>query len=253
MIPRRSLPFLLSALLLCAGSGARAADAAAAPGAVAAPAATTAAPVTATPPAPAAPAAQMAQSSRPSVSTQAPIRQAPVRVAPATRPETKPTWAELNAQQQTSLAPLAATWRTLSEAQKRKWIALSRNYPTMQPPEQARLHSRMTEWANLSPQQRTLARLNFAATQAVPAPDKKAKWEAYQALSPEEKRKLASRATAPKVPPPAAAVHAPAASAPKLAHTARPKKPGSARIAVIPGQFDQNTLLPRPGALPAKP
>lgn len=253
MTARRCLPSLFAAACLCASLSATAADAPTTPATaatiVAAPAAAPAAPATAA--APATPAPQLAQAGRPSVSTRAPIRPAPVRQAPATRPETKPTWVELTPQQQASLVPLAGTWRTLSEAQKRKWIALSRNYPTMPPPEQERLHSRMTEWANLSPQQRTQARLNFAATKAVPAPDKKAKWEAYQALSPEEKRKLASRAATTKVPPAAAAVHP--APAQKQAHAAKPKRPGGARIAVIPGQFDQNTLLPRPGALPAKP
>ena len=52
---------------------------------------------------------------------------------------------------------------------------------------QARLHSRMAEWAALSPQQRTLARMNFAESQKVETDDKRAKWEAYQALPPEEK------------------------------------------------------------------
>ena len=63
--------------------------------------------------------------------------------------------------------------------------------------EQAKLHSRMTEWAALSPQQRTQARLNFAETKQLSPDDKKAKWEAYQALPPEEKRKLAAGAAKP--------------------------------------------------------
>ena len=70
--------------------------------------------------------------------------------------------------------------------------------------EQDKLHSRMTEWAALSPQQRTQARLNFAETKQLSPDDKKAKWEAYQALPPEEKRKLAAGAAKP--PPTAAAV-----------------------------------------------
>lgn len=186
----------------------------------------------------------------PPVVTPAPVR--PAHVA-GPRSESHPTWAELNPQQQEALAPLAGTWRTLSEAHKRKWLALSRNYHSLPAAEQARLHSRMGEWANLSPQQRTIARMNYAATQAVPANDKKAKWEAYQALPAEEKRKLATRAAAGKpVPPTAVNVHP--GAAPKLAHIPKPKKAESAaRLAVIPGQVDQNTLLPQPGTLPATP
>lgn len=189
----------------------------------------------------------------PSVSTAAPIRPAPVRRAPSARAESSPHWGELSARQQASLTPLAGIWPTLSQAQKRKWIALSRNYPTLSPDEQARLHSRMTEWASLSPQQRTQARLNFAATKALPSTDKKAKWEAYQALPAEEKKKLASRAARKPVPPPTAAAVRPVPKQ-KLAHLPHPRKPDNgARVPVVPGQVDRHTLLPQPGALPQTP
>ncbi|MDM0112415.1 DUF3106 domain-containing protein [Variovorax sp. J22R133] len=107
----------------------------------------------------------------------------------------RPLWNELSPTQHESLAPLAPHWNNLHEAQKRKWIALSRNYDSMTPDEQATLHSRMTEWAGLSPQERTQARLNFAEVKRLSsADDRKAKWEAYQALSDEDRRKLAERA-----------------------------------------------------------
>jgi hypothetical protein len=200
------------------------------------------------------PAAAPAQQPAPSVSTQAPMRVAQARTAPAARAESKPAWNELSAQQQQSLAPLAGTWRRLGEAHKRKWLALSANYPTMAPAEQALLHSRMAEWAALSPQQRTLARLNFAETKAVAPTDKKAKWEAYQALPPEEKRRLAAGAAAAKpVPPPTAPALKPVPQQ-KLARIPKPRKPDStAKIAVVPGQVDRNTLLPQPGLAPIPP
>jgi hypothetical protein len=233
--PLRCLPAIASALLL-AGAAAGVAWGADTP---AAPPVQPLAPSVSTPVAPAAP----------TVTTPAPA----TKPAPRVRAESHPTWNELNAQQQQSLAPLAATWRTLSESHKRKWLALSRNYHRMPPEEQARLHSRMGEWANLSPQQRTIARMNYAATQAVPANDKKAKWEAYQALPPEEKRKLASRAAATKAAP-STAVNVRPGATPKLARMPKPKKPESAaRLAGIPGQVDQNTLLPQPGTLPNTP
>ena len=205
--------------------------------------------VPAAPPAP--PAATLAQNNKPSVSTRAPIRPAQVRNAPAPRPESSPTWAELTPQQQQSLAPLSGTWRVLSEAHKRKWLARSQNYPTMPPGEQARLHSRMAEWAALSPQQRTQARLNFAESQKLSPDDKRAKWEAYQNLSPEEKRKLAAGAAASKPAPPPTAVAEKPVPQQKLAHIPKPKKAdnGSAKIAVVPGQINTTTLLPQP--LPA--
>ena len=111
----------------------------------------------------------------------------------------KPSWAELTPMQQQALKPLALSWSTISEAQKRKWLEVSKNYPSLAPADQSTLHSRMNEWVALSPQQRAEARLNFAktkelSTQLTPE-EKKAKWQTYQALSPEEKQQLASKAT----------------------------------------------------------
>ena len=44
---------------------------------------------------------------------------------------TRPLWSELTPAQQQALAPLSRHWNTVSEAQKRKWLALSENYPKM--------------------------------------------------------------------------------------------------------------------------
>ena len=111
----------------------------------------------------------------------------------------KPAWADLTAPQQQALKPLAATWNSISEAQKRKWLEVSKGYPALPAADQATMHSRMVEWVAMSPQQRAAARLNFAKTKELSnqlTPDeKKAKWETYQALSPEEKAKLVAKAT----------------------------------------------------------
>ena len=191
-------------------------------------------------PQPAAPASTVvSQAAKPSVSTKEPIRPAAVRTAPPPKAESKPTWGELTVHQQQALAPLAVTWRTLGEAHKRKWLALSENFHSMPPPEQARMHSRMTEWAALSPQQRTAARLNFAEAQKVAPNDKRAKWEAYQALPPEEKKKLQQRAAATKPPPPPTA----------LAVHPVPRE----KLARIPtrGRKGEPPVLPVPSAAPA--
>lgn len=139
--------------------------------------------------------AQLAQPAKPA---------APASTALSARAVTKsvaskPSWTELTLLQQQALKPLALSWNTISEAQKRKWLEISKNYPTLPPADQTTLHSRMNEWVALSPQQRAEARLNFAktrelSTQLTPE-EKKAKWQTYQALSSEEKQKLASTAT----------------------------------------------------------
>ncbi|MCW5648410.1 MAG: DUF3106 domain-containing protein [Ramlibacter sp.] len=151
-------------------------------------------------------------------------------------------WKELSAAQQRSLEPLAGQWDSLSEGQKRKWIALARNYPRLKPEEQAKVHSRMTEWVALSPQQRTQARLNFADTKRLSAVDKKAKWEAYQSLSPEEKKKLAARAT-PK--PKGVATAVKPVPPQKLARVGKDRPGAKGQPPAGPASVDHNTLLPQ--------
>lgn len=144
-----------------------------------------------------------------------------------------PAWTDLTADQRLSLGPLAGSWAQLSEAQKRKWIALAGNFRKMSPQEQAKLHGRMSEWASLSPQQRAQARLNFGETQQLSTEEKRAKWEAYQALAPEERRKLAESGTR-KPPTTAAAV--------------RPVAPQ--KLATLPKATSEDTKPPRIVSVP---
>lgn len=119
---------------------------------------------------------------------------APATPIVLTTPSFAPSWSALSPAQQQSLRPLSETWNTLSDGHRRKWIALAKNYPTLSPDGQTKLHSRMAEWAALSPRERELARLNFAATKKLPTPDRASDWEAYKALSPEYRQKLARKA-----------------------------------------------------------
>ena len=108
-----------------------------------------------------------------------------------------PAWSQLSAPQQQVLKPLADLWPTMTATHKRKWLAVSQNFLQLSDQEQITIQSRMQEWAALSPQQRAAARLNFAGAQQLPSEDKRAKWEAYQTLTPEEKQKLASQQARP--------------------------------------------------------
>jgi hypothetical protein len=187
-----------------------------------------------------------AGASAPSAATPAASKASASHTRPAAaRPAGVSGWNALTPAQQQALKPLQANWGTMTEAHQRKWIALSRTYPDMSPPEQARLHSRMTEWATLSPRQRAAARLNFAETKQHSADEKKAKWQAYQALSPEEKQKLAANA---KSKPQGAAPAVKPVPTQKLAVV--PSDPSSQKkhptIAGASGKLDQNTLLPHP-------
>lgn len=148
----------------------------------------------------------------------------------ATQPAStgKPLWSELTTPQQQALQPLAGTWGTISEAQKRKWLAVSKNYSSLPPLEQATMHGRMNEWAGLSPLQRAEARLNFATTKELSkqlTPEEKlAKWQTYQSLSAEEKQELAQKARAK----PAGAALAIKPVAPQKLVPVQPHRPASA-------------------------
>ena len=113
----------------------------------------------------------------------------------------------------------------------------------LSPDEREKLHSRMTDWASLSVQQRNQARLNFAATNKLAPDDKKAQWEAYQALSQEEREKLATGAR--KLPPGAAPAIKPS-SPEKMVVVPKDiaRKDGATQPPTNP------TLLPRPAGTP---
>ena len=120
-----------------------------------------------------------------------------VATKPAPSLPGRPLWMDLAESQQQALAPLAQLWPTMTEPHKRKWLAVSQNFGQLSSDEQATVQGRMREWAALSPQQRTAARLNYADAKQLLQEDKKAKWEAYQALSPEAKQKLAAQQSQP--------------------------------------------------------
>jgi hypothetical protein len=168
---------------------------------------------------------------------------APIAPVLATSPEAKPLWKDLTLDQQQSLKPLAANWSTINEPQKRKWLALSKNFPSKTSAEQAKLHGRMTEWVSLSQQQRTQARLNFAEAKNLPAHERAAQWEAYQALSAQEKQKLAAARGSPS---PTGATNAvkpvPEQKLAKVPATRHTHLTGT--MAAHNPKVDANTLLP---------
>jgi len=186
-------------------------------------------------------------------------------------------WQDLKPAQQTLLKPLEREWAGIGAQHKQKWIEMSARFPTMRPAERARIQERMGEWARMTPQQRSQARLHFQEAKQVPATDRQARWNAYQALSPEEKRRLAARAAPsagegkagaresqaksnivpnpaltarPRVIAPVVVQAGPGATTSPI--TRRPTPPvhqqtGLPKIAATPGFVDKATLLPQRG------
>ncbi|PJI97990.1 uncharacterized protein DUF3106 [Acidovorax sp. 69] len=147
--------------------------------------------------------------------------------------ESGPGWETLTTPQKMALYPLAERWSLVSEAQKRRWLTLASNYPTLSEEEQNKFHDRITDWASLSAQQRNQARLNYAVTNRLARDDKRAQWEAYQALSDEERRALAARA----VPKPTGAATA-----------LRPVSPR--KLAQVPAATEANPSRPNAPKIP---
>ncbi len=125
----------------------------------------------------------------------APASPSPIqaKVAPG-----QPLWKELTAKEQTALSPLSAEWDEMRLGQKNKWLSVAKDFDKLPAPQQTKMHARMREWTALSPQQRATARLNFAQhrelTDGLTPEQRSVQWQAYQQLSPEEKRKLADSA-----------------------------------------------------------
>ena len=116
------------------------------------------------------------------------------------------------------------------------------------------MHSRMAEWTSLSKQQRDQARLNFAESNKL-APKQKAEkaatWEAYQALSLEEKQKLAAKAP-PK--PTGAAIAAKPTAPDQLATVPSTRlSPKPSERAGKLSAVDANALQPKAAGTPEVP
>lgn len=190
-------------------------------------------------------------------------------------------WSSLTPAQRTALAPLQRDWSRIDATRQQKWLEVANRFPQLPSDEQQRLQQRMVDWARLTPDQRGQARLNYRDARDIGAEERQARWQAYQALPPEEKRRLAERGEAPRdpgrgkperdpgesspksnlvtAPPPAQArrvaptmVQAPSGATTRL--LSKPANPplhqqtGLPKIAATPGFVDSSTLLPQRGA-----
>ncbi len=108
--------------------------------------------------------------------------------------ESGPRWQELSPAQRSTLKPLEREWSSIDASRKQKWLEIAARYPSMPPEEQQRISARMNEWGKLSPTERGQARLNFQASRQLTPEERQARWQAYQALTPEQRGKLAERA-----------------------------------------------------------
>lgn len=112
--------------------------------------------------------------------------------ADAAKASAKLAWGDLTPPQQHALQPLAGKWDTLEKIRQQKWLDVAKLFSKMTPDEQRRVQDRMRDWVALTPDQRNLARENYARSKKIEASQKSAQWERYQQLPEEQKKKLAA-------------------------------------------------------------
>lgn len=103
-------------------------------------------------------------------------------------------WTSLTPAQRQVLAPLQRDWNSIDANQREKWVEVAARFPNMPANERQRLQARMAEWARMPAAERATARLQFQEVKRLPAEERQQRWQAYQALSPEERSRLAQRA-----------------------------------------------------------
>ncbi|NRF68648.1 DUF3106 domain-containing protein [Aquincola sp. S2] len=221
----------------------------------------------------------------PPAAAQATARAQPTAPAAKPRDDTAGTaWSSLTPAQRKSLAPLERDWSTIDAQRKAKWLEIATRFPSMPADEQRRMQERMTEWARMTPDERGRARLSFQEAKQLSPQERQARWEAYQALTPEDRQALAERAK-PQAQPSKPGASTPMAAVPKQNVTSPPRagtavkpvaptivqvqpgatttlitktpttppqqRPGQAKIEAQPGQVNRTTMLPQrpaPGA-----
>ncbi len=176
---------------------------------------------------------------------------APVAAAPAL--DATLGWSELTERQKSALSPLMKLWPEINQAQKRKWLAVSRNYHDLPEEEQLKMHARMRDWVRLGPRERAQARLEYARSQTLSLDERRQRWEAYQALSELERQQLALNA--PRQPKGAAIALRPVSTAKISPPVTRPEEKKGAGFSLLRIDTDRIhpvTLLPTsaPGSTP---
>ena len=105
----------------------------------------------------------------------------------------QPKWGELSPQQREILAPLSLEWDKLESFRRKKWLGITRRYPSLSPEEQQRMQRRMQAWVKLTPEERTQAREQFKNLKQAPPELQQAikqKWQEYEELPEAEKERL---------------------------------------------------------------
>jgi hypothetical protein len=179
--------------------------------------------------------------------------QAGTAARPSTTGQTASTvklhhWRELTAEQRLALAPLEKDWAGIDQQRRRKWLEIAARFQSLPADEQARMQERMSSWAKLSPLERSQTRLMFQQAQQIAPQSRQEKWEAYQALAPEQRQEFADKAAKRKVAGDGANKDAAMAAKPVLSDKAKSNLVPERSQAPLPSPVTPTLVQNKPGA-----
>lgn len=105
-------------------------------------------------------------------------------------PLVQPLWNDLTPAQREVLAPFESQWNGWSAQDKRRWVSLANRVPRMSAQARTRAEARIADWAQLTPEQRRLARQNYRLARRLPPEQRQAQWARYQEMTPEQRSVL---------------------------------------------------------------
>jgi hypothetical protein len=117
-------------------------------------------------------------------------RESAPQLKAARAPSGGPLWASLGQSERDLLQPFEAQWNSWSSEEKRIWVSLAAKFPKLAPEQQAKVKSRVVEWAALTPAQRKLARANFRLARQLPSSERVSQWQRYESMTPEQRKVL---------------------------------------------------------------
>lgn len=133
----------------------------------------------------------IADAATPAAARKEPLRLTPARPSLAS-PTQQPRWHLLSEVQRNLLAPFEEQWAELSTREKQALANMAQRFPEVSADDQERSLKRLAEWAELTPEDRRLARYNYRWMQQLDRTEVLAAWEQYQSLTPEQRAVLAA-------------------------------------------------------------
>ncbi|MBF1237821.1 MAG: DUF3106 domain-containing protein, partial [Lautropia mirabilis] len=162
----------------------------------------------------------------------------------------EPGWEDLDETQQEILAPFAPEWNTWPMAEKRSWLAFADRMQQLPEAQRQRARRRILEWANMSPEERRIARLNHQNARRRPMPERVKEWERYQSFSYAERERLRHSEQAHDI---AAAQRARAGGMPPPPGHMPPPHGEDMLVIIVNPESTRSVLMPPPPPDPSSP